>query len=305
MEESAVVVAPTEGQPKAGPTRSYDRHVQEEENLFRSISLPSCYEAPDSVDAWRHNRMLAEVLPLIAHFPEAKWLTVGDGRFGSNAYFLRKHSADVTATSISSHTLEMAHSMGFIPKFAAANAENLGFADGSFDFVLCKEALHHFPRPAVGFYEMFRVCKYALVMIEPIEGHRRPLTAMKWLIKRLVRRDITDEFEPSGNFLYRISVREITKMLMGIEAPCLAWKGINDFYHPKCADAHMGRLSLPVVSTYSAIALQNALASLRLLNSGLAAFVCFKASPSDDVQEILRRTGFKIGELPKNPFTKS
>jgi SAM-dependent methyltransferase len=40
--------------------------------------------------------------------------------------------------------------------FQKENAEQLSFEDESFDFVLCKEAYHHFPRPMIALYEMIR-----------------------------------------------------------------------------------------------------------------------------------------------------
>jgi ubiquinone/menaquinone biosynthesis C-methylase UbiE len=292
-------------QPEAGPMQSYNRHVMGEESLSRSMLLPSCYRAPGSVDAWRHSRMLANVLPLTTSFPNAKWLTIGDGKFGSDAYVLKQYVPDVTATSISAHTLETASSLGFISSYAAANAESLSYSDNSFDFVLCKEALHHFPRPAIGFYEMFRVARTALVLIEPIEGPWRPLNTMKWMIKRTLRHDVTEQFEPSGNFIYRVSIREVTKMLMSLDKPCLAWRGINDFYYPPFAESPAGRKSMPALGTYFAIWFQNALASLKLLNYGLAILVCFKVRPHDELVGALRSHGFSVAMLPHNPFITS
>ena len=47
------------------------------------------------------------------------------------------------------------------------NIEKLSPASKSYDFVFCKEALHHLPRPILGLYEMLRVCKHAVIIIEP------------------------------------------------------------------------------------------------------------------------------------------
>ncbi len=49
------------------------------------------------------------------------------------------------------------------------NIEKLSLVSKSYDFVFCKEALHHLPRPVLGLYEMLRVCKQAVIIIEPYE----------------------------------------------------------------------------------------------------------------------------------------
>lgn len=77
------------------PQRSYHQHAEHE----RTFGLPSCYTDPESVDAWRHSRMLNTILPLVRIFPKATWMTIGDGRYGSEAFFLHKHGINVTATS--------------------------------------------------------------------------------------------------------------------------------------------------------------------------------------------------------------
>jgi len=281
---------------------SYDRHTQHEMELAQKLDLPSCYSRPNSVDAWRHRRMLESVLPIVKALPQAKWLTVGDGGFGSDAFFLEGFGIDVTATSISTYTLEVAHARGFIRKYAAENAEAFSLADNSVDFVLCKESFHHFPRPLLAFYEMLRIARQAIVLIEPVEGPPRPLAALKAFAKRLLRHDLSDQFEPSGNFIYRISVRETFKTLTALGFPCLAWKGINDFWYRPFAAADARGLSVGAVGTRLGVAIQNLLVKTKLLNHGLAALICFKDLPATGLRSGLRDAGFAIVDLPRNPY---
>lgn len=281
---------------------SYDRHTQHEMELAQNMNLPSCYSRPNSVDAWRHRRMLESVLPIVNALPQAKWLTVGDGGFGSDAFFLEGLGVDVTATSISTHTLEVAHTRGFIQKYAAENAEAFSLADNSVDFVLCKESFHHFPRPMLAFYEMLRIARKAIVLIEPVEGPPRPLAAFKAFAKRLLRHDLSDQFEPSGNFIYRVSVRETFKTLTALGLPCLAWKGINDFWYRPFAAADARGLSVGAVGTRLGVAIQNVLVQTKLLNHGLAALICFKDLPTTGLISSLREAGFAIVDLPQNPY---
>jgi ubiquinone/menaquinone biosynthesis C-methylase UbiE len=281
---------------------SYDRHKADEMDLAEKSDLPSCYSSPNSVDAWRHRRMMESNLPIIKEFPDSTWLTVGDGRFGSDAFFLQSQGVDVTASSISTHTLEVAHSQGFIKKYTAENAEAFDRPDNSVDFVLCKESLHHFPRPPVGFYEMLRIARKGVVLIEPIEDSGRPVAVLKKLAKRVLRNDASDQFEPSGNFIYRISVREVFKMLTALGYPCLAWKGINDFWYPPFGAADSRKTSLGTVGTRVGIGVQDLLARLKLLSYGLAAIICFKERPSASLSARLKRAGFAIVALPENPY---
>ena len=66
---------------------SYKRHEYKELDHSQSESLPSCYTNPKSIDAWRHRRMQETILPLLKFYPKSEWMTIGDGNFGSDAYF--------------------------------------------------------------------------------------------------------------------------------------------------------------------------------------------------------------------------
>jgi SAM-dependent methyltransferase len=46
------------------------------------------------------------------------------------------------------------------------NCECLGFESKSYDVVFCKEGLHHLARPVQGLYEMLRVCRHGVIVIE-------------------------------------------------------------------------------------------------------------------------------------------
>jgi ubiquinone/menaquinone biosynthesis C-methylase UbiE len=283
-------------------TWSYLQHKKQEKDLSGTSHWPSCYTRPNSIDAWRHRRMLESIVPIVKEFPDAHWLTVGDGKFGSDAFFLETCGADVTSTSISTYTLEIAHSRGYIRKYAAENAEAMSLADSSVDFVLCKESFHHFPRPALGFYEMLRIARKGVILIEPMESKARVLAFLKSLIKRVLRDGASDQFEVSGNFIYRISIGEVSKMLTALGHPCLAWKGINDFWYPPFAAADYDTLSLGAIGTRVGIAVQDLFARLRLLNYGLAAVICFKEPPKSSLTSNLRRNRFVVVDLPTNPY---
>jgi ubiquinone/menaquinone biosynthesis C-methylase UbiE len=226
---------------------SYAAH----ENLYeteKAGTLFATWMKEGTVDAWRHAQMYECLDPLLAEAAGANWLTVGDGRCGTDAHYLEQHGMKVLASDISDTMLKVAQAAGFIQSYKKENAERLSFEDNSFDYVLCKEAYHHFPRPMVALYEMLRVGRKGVVLIEPddspvLVGDRR---VVKMIVKESMirlgfgrlfgdrRTDIIDSgsnwYEEAGNYGYAISKREIEKVAMGLDLPQVAFKGINDVY---------------------------------------------------------------------------
>jgi len=190
--------------------QSYERHVEWEKGI---TGLPSCISDPESIDAYRHKRMWGFAAPIFNSFSNVTLLTVGDGRYGSDAIILQEHDLDITATSISGETLKVALEKGLIKKYCVENAEKFSFLDNTYDFVVCKESYHHFPRPPIGFYEMFRIARKGVVLIEPIEDKKRFFDIVKSFAKKILRKNKNSLFEREGNFIYRFSIREIEKMM--------------------------------------------------------------------------------------------
>lgn len=278
---------------------SYQRHMKDELEIR---GFPACYTAPGSVDAWRHRRMLGTILCLVNSSPKATWLTLGDGNCGSDAHFLQSNGADVTASSLTAPPLEAAHRQGYIEKYRVENAEALSLEDGTFDYVMCKESYHHFPRPPIAFYEMWRVAKTAIVLIEPYDGGWRVLSSFKHLVKRLLRGDLTDQFEVSGNFLYRLNVREVEKMATALNGALVAMKRHNDFYYAPAASAESGSLSAESLITKLGVGVQDVLCRLGLLSYGLVTTMVFKREIDAVLRENLRQNGYALHQLPRNPY---
>jgi SAM-dependent methyltransferase len=264
--------------------------------------LPMMFWMPDGVDTWLHNRKYEQLLPLTQTFSDSSWLTIGDGRYGSDAYCLLTYGVKAVASSISDVTLKEGVERGYIKSYKVENAEDMKSADGEYDFVLCKESYHHFPRPPLALYEMLRVASKAVVLIEPLEG--QPLF-FDWLkgtmIKKLIRGDQSALYEPSGNFIYRISIREIEKMMTAINNPTIAVRLFNTFYHPRLASQKYG-LNPGTLLTKLAIFLQDMLSFLRLMNYGLATIIVFKTPITAELRNTLQQQGFSLIDLPKNPY---
>ena len=287
-----------------GPNKiaeSYQSHALHEFMQAEEGRLPASLSAPDSVDAWRHRRMHRMFLPLIVVSQNARWLTVGDGNYGSDALFLQQQGVDVLASSLTDTSLRVAAKKGYLKKYAAVNAEQIPYEDESFDFVLCKEAYHHFPRPAVAFYEMLRVAKEAVVLIEPYDGPKRFLDMIKEPAKKLLwGKDQTIHFEPSGNYIYRINPKQMGKKLAAMGYATIAYRTFNDIFIPCFGDSKSGA-SFGGRMTRAAILLLDLLCALRMLNPALITIICFKEKPSKNIEKSFNGK-FRFRDLPINPY---
>lgn len=87
----------------------------------------------------------------------------------------------------------------------------MSFSDGSYAYVLFKEAFHHFPRPMIALYEMLRAVRKGVVLIE-------------------LNNIGNDVFEGCGSYVYSLSWREAIKVALALCCPCIAFKGFNDGY---------------------------------------------------------------------------
>lgn len=284
--------------PNEWAEKNYELQSQHE----AEYKLPMMFWMPDGVDTWLHNRKYEQLHPLFETFPGSTWLTIGDGRYGSDAYYLQTHGMNAAASSISDATLKEAVDRGYIKSFKVENAENMKSGDGEYDFILCKESYHHFPRPPLALYEMLRVASKAVILVEPLEGQPRFFDWLKGtMIKKLIRGDQSALYEPSGNFIYRISIREIEKMMTAINIPTIAVKSFNTFYLPKLASQKYG-WTTGTLLTKLAIFLQNMLSFLHLMNYGLATVIVFKIPITLELRNELSKKGFSLIDLPKNPY---
>ena len=208
-------------------------HVQRIPPALQTRAGLAAFLQADNVDQQRHAYMLSAARAVLLAYPSSSWLTVGDLRFGSDALFLERHGAVATASDIDGTRLAHAQRLGFLQRYAVENAEHLSFADNTFDLVLCKEAFHHFPRPFVAFYEMLRVSRLGVLLIEPHDvadcTKRRHNTTNDSLLLTGFR----DSYEGVGNYKYQVSVRELLKAAWALRLPLVAARGLNDHYVPR------------------------------------------------------------------------
>jgi SAM-dependent methyltransferase len=227
------------------------QHLDEDLNEPGREPVHKTWFRDDTVDYFRHKRMYETIRPIAECFIEDRWVSIGDGRYGLDSVRLKKiYGLKVLPTDISGFLLEKGFQSGLLDSYKVENAERLSFEDNSFDFVFCKETLHHLPRPLIAIYEMLRVCKTGIIIIEPNDfysliGPRKLIKSTMNFGRSLFFHEVPSEplsifhhpendFEGSGNFIYPISIRDIEKIVHGLNLPAFAWKGFNDIYIEGC-----------------------------------------------------------------------
>ena len=291
----------------------YDKHEEEWGKCIndeeKAKVAATWMQEEETLDRWRHRRMLSQIKPLISK--KTTWLTVGDGRYGTDAHYIIRQGGLAHATDISDKLLKIGSQTGFINSFSAENAENLRFADGSYDYVLIKEAFHHFPRPWIALYEAFRVCRKAVILIEPndgVHGVRASITnKAKLIAKKLIKNNPSQySFEPVGNFVYSLNSKELEKFLLGMHYRNIATKGLNDCYEKGVEFINLNTNSSKeqriIKKVKSSIYIKDLLCAAGLLPYGLQIAALFKDNPTHQTKAELTQMGWKIKELPKNPY---
>lgn len=263
-----------------------------------------------TVDAWLHQRMYSGIDPVLTLFPESRWLTVGDGRYGTDAHYILSKGGEATATDISDVLLKEGASAGFIKTFQKENAESLSFPDRSFDFVLCKESYHHFPRPMIALYEMLRVAKRGVILIEPQDNfilntfRHFMFRNIKDSIKRITgRKVIKDSFEEVGNYCYTISKREIEKVALGLNYKTVAFKDSHMYYLKGVEYENLEENGKFYRQVKFRIGLYDLLSRMGFQQGGLLTAIIFKEPVSVALRNSLAESGFSILDLPENPYS--
>jgi hypothetical protein len=149
---------------------------------------------------------------------------------------------------------------------------------------------------------MLRVSKTGVILIEPQDTRISPLNSLKKLIKIILRGDSSFEFETTGNFIFRLNIREIKKMMTSLNQSVIAYKKFNDFFHMSLAAKKSTGFSLAKLISLLGIRFQDLLCKIGLLDYGLAAVIVFKGEVDKKNLIPLRKAGFKISRLPKNPY---
>jgi SAM-dependent methyltransferase len=99
----------------------------------------------------------------------------GEGTLLANLGF-----PSVTVSDFSENALEVCQLRDPRLKTVVVNAEAIRFPDNSFDLVLVQDGLHHLPRPMLGYTEMLRVARRAVIVLEPHAGLVAKVIGTTW-----------------------------------------------------------------------------------------------------------------------------
>lgn len=291
----------------------YDRHHEEWAEVLSNPERRRVAETwfrTDTLDYRRHARMREPAKAFIRVDPDATWLTVGDGRFGTDAHYLLQAGArSVHCTDYSAALLKAGSDLGFIRSFSSENAESLSFEDASFDYVYCKEAFHHFPRAYIALYEMFRVARKAVILTEPRDqfADSAPFAWLFYLLTAPLRRSgYRHDFETVGNYVFTVSEREIEKFLLGMHYNWVAFTGCNDVFLPGVERVPMPPRSFQDWRTRAELDVKGFLLDLLckagLRKKGMLTAALFKEAPSEQTVAALLDAGWVVRQLPGNPY---
>jgi 2-polyprenyl-3-methyl-5-hydroxy-6-metoxy-1,4-benzoquinol methylase len=277
-----------------------------------------------SASAWLHERMFEMIRPYAVALRDGRWLTIGDSRYCLDSVLLRRlfDLENVLPSDVSSAGPEEAKAMGLIDEYAVENVESLSFEADDFDVVFCKETYHHLPRPSVGLYEMLRVARQSVILIEPQaymlsslkRGWGATITAK--LASKLKRGRFTAleateitlpeaSYEQSGNYVYRLSYPEVEQIVRGLGLPGFAWKGFCSCYIKGVEFARADEKD-PVFRKIKS-RIDRAEEAFRLDGAPVYSYpkavaVLFKRLPSESVLDDMRSAGFEVQTDTTNPM---
>jgi len=295
---------------------SYDRHqgwynlqFPTEQSKVDYLKKNADVLQKNNLSVWLQNIFFGCLDPLLKNIDQT-WLTIGDA-YGFDAQYILGKNNNATASDLNIDFLNIAQKEGVIHSFSSQNAEQLSYNDDHFDYLLCKEAYHHFPRPYAALYEMIRVAKKGIVVIEPQDPVSKMagmlfflniLSAFKNNFANLLWKN-RFSYEPVGNFVYKISEREIEKFAAGLNLPLVAFKKINPNFYFKGADEIECTLRNPkFLKVYLKKKLLDVLVKIRLIPSQVLSAIVFKEVPDETLLMELKSSGYELVYIPKNPY---
>lgn len=129
---------------------------------------------------------------------------------GIDVYYLRRYyNAEYHVSDICKDAVAAARGILQVPGFIEDN-ERLSLPDNAYDYVFIAASLHHLARPVAGLYELLRVAKYGLIVVEPNDS---------LLTRMATRLGLANETEESGNYVYRMSRHDVARIAKALTMP--------------------------------------------------------------------------------------
>ncbi|MHC5058762.1 MAG: class I SAM-dependent methyltransferase [Planctomycetota bacterium] len=259
----------------------------------------------DNADYWGCCLPLTDIEPFLRTLPPSRILTVGDGKGGKEAAFVKRLGHHAVASDVCADVLAEAKRRGIIDEFREEDAEALSCANESFDYVLVKETLHHLTRPYLALYETLRVASRGVIVIEPRTdlGVGFGLRAcFRYILGRLFRvcslpkaaalpKPVYEE--PAGNFCFCFHPYDLAQVAIAAGCEAYAWAHTRTYWEPDCE--RIKGEELEALIKREAERMEGGREAFPML-----AFIMFKEQPSADSAAALRASAFELA-VPGRP----
>lgn len=258
------------------------------EKAFRNRLLDGSVEMwlnNDNLDYWGNTLPWGSLKKTFSNLGKKRILTIGDGKGGKDAVFFQELGHKVVASDIATDVLEEAKKRGIIKEFLQIDAENMALEESSFDIVVTKETLHHLPRPYLALYEMLRIAKEGVVLIEPKQNEN---------IKSSDHPP-SKAYEKSGNYIFRFSIYELINIARAYGAKNIAYHFSSIIHVPNAGDIKGEELEQAIEKHTKILEEQDAAKGLS--QRGLINFLIWKEKMSDELAATLKRDGYKVVDL--------
>src|ERR1051325_6569019 len=151
---------------------------------------------------------LRKMMEIIGTSLNGKSVLSVSGGDGDEADFLQRQGAIVTMTDLSPVAVETASVRNPAIRSMKMDSETLAFADGSFDWAIVRDGLHHLARPLKGLYELERVSREGFAILEGQDS---------LLDRLLVKLGLGENWAPAGGYTYRFTRRELQKLFDSVQ----------------------------------------------------------------------------------------
>jgi ubiquinone/menaquinone biosynthesis C-methylase UbiE len=184
------------------------RQVEYHEREHYRLGHPRQADNRNPLIASLNTYRLRKMMEMIGTSLNGKSVLSISGGDGDEADFLQRQGAVVTMTDLSTVAVETARVRNPAIRTMKMDSEALAFADGSFDWAIVRDGLHHLARPLKGLYELERVAREGFAILEGQDS---------WLVRLLVRLGLGEDWDPAGGYTYRFTRRELQKLFDSVQ----------------------------------------------------------------------------------------